>query len=246
MPVTWRRRVAAVVLVSAAGAAACTSSSWDTSDIDDVAPTTAKSYPRTEAGLTESLTDHLSAVGTDLNEWAAPEDQARCAATRLVRRLTVDHLLELGYDPDDPSLALAYPEDERTAVINILSGCIDVSAAILETYSSYQKLPLTQSNCMAKGFDRLELSRDLIVSLVDGKEPDPFANSDRFAAGLSALAVECMEEDDLLPNAPMPRLPGPEGGDATSTTTTTTTPDDDLLEGIEPGSPLDTTTTTRN
>ncbi len=126
-----------------------------------------------------------------------------------------------------------------------MSGCIDVSAAILETFSSYQKLPLAQSNCMAEGFARLELSRDVIVALVDGKEPDAFANSDRYASGLASLAVECMEEDDLLPNGLLPKLPAPKNAPASTTTSTTApTSDDDLLEGIEPGSPLDTTTTT--
>jgi len=237
------RRVAALAIALLVGG--CTSSTWDTSEIDDTTPTTIRTYPRTDAGLTDSLTDYLSNVGTDLGEWAPPKDEARCAATRIVRRLTVEHLLEIGYDPQEPSLALEYPADDRTAVINILSGCVDVSAAILETFSSYQKLPLAQSNCMAEGFARLELSRDVIVALVDGKEPDAFANSDRYASGLASLAVECMEEDDLLPNGLLPKLPAPKNAPASTTTSTTVpTSDDDLLEGIEPGSPLDTTTTT--
>lgn len=244
----WRALVAVVLvtLATAVAVPACTSSSWDTSDIDDTTPTTVKEYPDTEAGFTDSLADHLSRVGSDLGQWAAPADEAACAAKRLVRRLTVDRLRELGYDRQAPTLALAWTEEERAAVVNVLSGCIDVSASILETYSSYNKLPLAQSNCMAKGFERLGLTRDLVSSLVDGAEVDPFANSDRFASGLASLAVECMGEDDLLPNAPMPKLPPSDG--ALSTTTTTTIPlggldADEPLEGIEPGGPLDTTTT---
>jgi hypothetical protein len=245
MSPTWRRpaAAAAVGLLALSG---CTSSTWDTSQIDNTTPTTVKKYAKTTAGLTESLTDYLAKVGTDLDDWAPPKDQAKCAAQRLVRRLTVDHLLDLGYDPQKPTLALAYPADERTSVVNILAGCIDVSQGVLEMYSSYQKLPLAQSNCMSKGFARLGLDRDLIGSMVDGKEPDPFANSDHYASGLSALAIECMQEDDLLPNAPMPGLPTSSVPD--TSTTTTTLPEfenDDGLEGIEPGGPLDTTTTTQ-
>lgn len=236
--------VIAMVVALSTGGLACTSSRWDTSEVDDTTPTTAKQYSRDEAGLIASLTDHLSAVGDDLNEWSPPEDEARCAATRLVRRLTVDHLLELGFDPQEPTLALAYPPEERTAVVNILAGCVDFSAGILETYSSYLKLPLAQSNCMAKGFERLGLTRDLIGAVVDGKEPDPFANSDRYAAGVSSLAVECLGEEDLLPNAPLPPLPEPDGASTTTSTTEPIFEDDGGLEGIEPGGPLDTTTTT--
>ena len=235
--------VAIALTVVSAG---CTTSSWDTSDIDNTTPTTVKKYARDAAGLTESLTVYLSTVGQDLDEWSPPRDQARCAAQRVVRRLTVDHLLELGFNPQKATLALSYPPDERTSVVNILAGCIDFSQGVLEMFSSYLKLPLAQSNCMAKGFERLGLTRDLITAIVDGKEPDPFANSDRYAAGVSSLAVDCMQEDDLLPNAPLPPLPEP-ANPSTTTSTTTTTPafeGDDGLEGIEPGGPLDTTTTT--
>lgn len=246
----FRRRpsaVAAAALAAAVGivSGGCTTSEWDTSELNDDTPTTVRRYTSDQAGLEESLTDYLSAVGDDLGEWAAPRDQASCAAQRLVRRLTVDHILELGFDPQAATLALDFPAEEKASVVNILLGCIDFSSAILETYSSYQKLPLAQSSCFAEGFDRLGLTRDLVSGLVDGSEPDPFANSDRMASGMASLAVECLEEDDLLPNAPMPRLP--EAKNSPGTTTSTTAPpdtdDDGDLEGIEPGGPLDTTTT---
>ncbi|MFN8053489.1 MAG: hypothetical protein U0Q22_18775 [Acidimicrobiales bacterium] len=234
--------VLAVVTTILAG---CTSSTWDTSGIDD-ATTTVPNYPRTDAGLTASLTAYLSTVGDDLDEWAPPKAEAECAATRLVHRLTTDHLLEIGFDPRRPSLALGYPADERTAVVNILVGCIDFSKAILETVSSFQKLPLTQTNCLATGFTRLGLVRDLAGSLVDGKEIDPFANDNRYGNGVSSLAVECLGDDDLLPAAPMPLLPGPSKGAPTTSTSTTVEPrsDSDGLGGITPGGPLDSTTTT--
>ena len=90
------------------------------------------------------------------------------------------------------------------------------------------------------------LDRDLVASLIDGKEPDPFENSNHFASGLGSIAVDCMQEDDLLPAAPLAVLP-PAGADSPKTTTSTTLPPlggDDQLGGIEPGGPLDTTTTT--
>lgn len=242
-----RRRASGVlglvgVVVGLALTASCTSSTWDTSKIDDTTPTTAVRYPDTAAGYTASLTHTLSHVGVDLGEWAAPEKEAKCAASRIVDRLTVDRLKALGYDRQDGSLALGWSDDERSTVINILTSCIDFSAAILESVSSYLKLGLEPTNCMAKGYERLGLTRDLAASLVDGKEPDPFADGDRFGSGVAQLATECMGENDLIPDTPMPRLPEATGGPSVSTTTSTI-PDDGQLNGIEPGSPLDVTTT---
>lgn len=203
--------------------AGCTSSRWDTSEI--AATTTTTTYARDEAGLTASLTDYLSVVGDDLNQWAAPADEASCAAGRLVRRLTVDHLLELGFDPAEPTLALAYPLEEKAAVVNILTGCIDFSASLVEMLSSYSKLPLVQSDCISEGVDRLGLDRDLAAGLVEGTEPDPFAGDARYGSGLASVVTECLDDEDLLPNAPMPRLPeaGPDAPRTTTSTTSTST-----------------------
>lgn len=238
------RRIARalVVLGSLLAVSGCTSSSWDTSEIDDTTPTTVHRYPDSASGYSDSLADSLSDVGPNLGEWAAPHDQAVCAASRIVDRFTVDRLRELGFDRQHPSLALGWSDDERSAVVNILTSCIDFSAAILESVSSYQKVGLEASHCLAVGYERLGLTRELAVSLVDGAEPDPFANGDRFASGVAQLATECMGEQDLIPDTPMPRLPTSEGGPSVSTTTSTI-PDDGRLDGIEPGSPLDVTTT---
>ena len=233
--------VAAVAL-----APGCTSRTWDTSEVDNPTTTTVRQYTLDDAGLTASLTDYLSMVGEDLNEWAAPAQEAECAAGRIVRQLTVDHLLDLGFDPQSPTLALAYPAEERVAVINMLVGCIDFSQSVVELFSSYGKLPLTRSDCIAQGFERRGLVRDLAGSLIDGVEPDPFANANRFSAGLSDLAADCLEADDLVPGGLMPAMPEGETFTPGSTTSTTLTPileDPEPLEGIEPGGPLDTTTT---
>lgn len=242
-----RRRLAAVPLWFLAGvlvtsAVACTSSDWDTSAINR--PTTTAPFGRDEAGVRESLGAYLTSVGRDLGEWVPTDDEAECTVDRVVRRLGVDRLLEVGYDPQEPSLALAYTPEEHTAVVNILSGCIDFSEAMVSMLSSYEKLGMPQAACISEGFERLGLTRDLAGSLVDGKEPDPFAESDRFASGLASLAAECLEEEDLQPAAPLPRLPAPENPSTTTSTTTPLYDDGEDLDGIEPGGPLDTIVTT--
>ncbi len=213
-----RLTVAAVLVASVVALVSVSCTSKDAlPDPRDSPKPPPKQYPRTEAGITESLVDHLTAVGPDLGEWAPPHDQATCVAEHLVRRLGADHLLELGFDPQKGSIALAYPPEERTAVINLLIGCVNFEKAYLEVLSSYQKLRLPVAACVSRGFTRLGLPRDLAEGLVDGKEPDPFANNARSSVNLAKLLDECLGKDDMVPGAPLAPLPT-----ATSTSTTTT------------------------
>lgn len=239
-------RAAIAVATAAAVAAGCTSRTWDTSEIDDTTPTTVRTYPATAEGIRASLVAYMSQRIDDLDQWTANREEAACAAERLLDRFGAERLLEVGYDPNAPTLALTLPVEERTAAVNVLVGCVDFSRGMLEMLSSYLKLPIAEADCMAKGFERLGLDRDLAGSLVDGVETDPFANSNRFGVGVSSLVVECMGEESLHPDAPLSRLPGPDpdaprapttvapGGEAPS----------DSLAGVVPGGPLDTTTTT--
>lgn len=211
--------------------AGCTTSEWDTSGVDHPTSTTAKVYSDDEAGLVASLTDHLSAVGPNLNEWAAPRDEASCAAHKIVAHLGVDRLLDLGFDPQRGRLDLAYTPEEQTAVINILTGCIDVAKGVLSLISSYDKLQLPAAACFTRGIARRGLDRDFIAGIVTGKTPDPFARDNQLGIGISRLMIECFTSGvDLLPIAPM--APFPQDTGATTTTSvpggvrspTTTTP----------------------
>jgi hypothetical protein len=222
-------------------AGACTSADEIRSDNDE--PVT---FDRSEQGVTDSIAASLTGTPENLNFWLAPADEAKCAAQRLVSRIGADRLLELGYDPNKPTLKLEYAEEERAAATNVLVGCIDFERAVLSLVSSSQKLSLEASSCISRGYERLHLTRDLAASLVTGTDPDPLAQDARFSRAVGQLAVDCLGVDDMLPNAPLPRLPG---GSATTTTapasstteavTTTTVEDSGSLNGIEPGSPLD-------
>src|SRR4029079_9270458 len=108
-------------------AAACTTSSWDTSAIDDPPSTTEKLYTMDDAGLIESLTDHLSQPVEDLNQWSASPEEASCAAEKIVGKLGADRLLDLGYDPQRGRLAQQFTDEERIALSNMLDSCIDVA-----------------------------------------------------------------------------------------------------------------------
>ena len=216
-----RRALAAVLCLGALGAA-CTTSQWDTSQIDHPSTTAPKTYPETEAGLVESLTDHLSQVGPNLNEWAPPRDEAECAARKVVKQLGVDRLLDLGYDTQRGRLALQWTDDEKVKVTNILSGCIDVAQGLLSIFSAYDKLDVPAAACLTRGIDRRGLDRDFVSGILDGTSPDPFARDNQLGIGISRLMIECFDAGkDLLPIAPLSPFPQDVG---TTTTTSTTAP----------------------
>lgn len=243
-----RRVLVAAFIALLLGAPAC-SRTWDTSGADEPTTTVPVRYSRDVDGIIASITDTLSAQGPDLSHWSPSSDDAACVADRLVRKFTANGLLDRGFDPNRATLALSYTPEDRTAAINVLVGCIDFSEGLLSLFTSYDKLPIAQSACMANGMRRLGIDRDLAGSLIDHAEPDPVANGQRFGGGLGVLAEECLTDSDLLAVIdPAPLPAAPEGAPApTSSTTSTTTPSangDDLI-GIVPGGPLDSSATTQ-
>ncbi len=205
------------VLVVALFATGCARAEWDTSGIDDPTTTTQKEYPRDEEGLIESITDRYSTEAKNLNVWAAPREEARCAAEKIVRGVGVDRLLDLGFDPQEGQLALAYSDDERDAVLNILVGCIDVGHAVAEMFSAYQKLSVPASQCLGASIERRGLARDLMAGLLAGTEPDPAAEGNRLGAGITDAMAECLDATkDLVPLIPADPFPEADLGPATT------------------------------
>jgi hypothetical protein len=202
--------------------------------VDNPPPSTIKDYPRNEAGVMDSITDHLSDVGSSLNTWAPPRDQARCAAEKLVQRIGVSRLFQLGFDPVVGSLSLSYDDAERTAAINILVGCIDFTTGLTELAASYNKLGVKPSACTAESIDRQGLTRDLVLGLLNGTPTDPLAQNARLGVGMAKALAECLGTEDLLPMVPSDPFPDDEQNATTTTalgasanpagTTTTTTP----------------------
>jgi len=217
----------AVLVCLATVAAGCSTTSWDTTEANSQTATTVKEYTRDEAGVRESLVDHLSTVGDNLNEWAAPKDQAECAATKAIERFGVDRLLALGYEPTDGKLALPYTEDEFASMLNILVNCIDFQEGFLSMLSSYQKLDVESSQCLSAGLERLGATRDLAEGLLRGVEADPFGNETRLAQNVTRTMIQCLDNEDLVPVIEQPDFPQDVGVTTTSApagTTTTTAP----------------------
>ena len=85
-------------------------------------------------------------------------------------------------------------------MLNILVGCIDFREGLLELISSYQKLDVTRTSCIAASIDRQGLTRDLVAGLVSGKESDPLASSNKVGLGVTQAMVDCLDDKkDLLP-----------------------------------------------
>jgi hypothetical protein len=210
-----------MLAVVAVAVVACTSTQWDTSSIDHPTPTAPTQYARDPDGVRQSLIDHLSTVDTNLNDWAPPRDQATCAADRVIERIGVDRLLQLGFDPNVGTLGLSYAPDERVAMLNIVSACIDFREGILEVLSGYQKISFKSATCVADGFQRLGLTRLYAASLLTGQEPDPFDTSNNLAKGTTDVMGQCLTPIELTPETH--DFPFPQDYDSTTTSTSSTT-----------------------
>jgi hypothetical protein len=211
------RALIAIVAFVAIAAAACSTTQWDTSSIDHPTPTAPKEYVRDTEGVRQSLIDHLSTVGTNLNEWAPPRDQATCVADRVIERIGVDRLLELGYDPNAGKLGLPYAPDEQTAMLNIIAACIDFKEGLVELLSAYQKISFKSATCVADGLDRLGLTRLYAASLLIGEQPDPFDTANNLSKGTTDVMGACIPADELNPVTPDQLFP--QDLDAVTTTT---------------------------
>ncbi len=223
------RRRAGVVIVSALAVVllvgGCSSREIDYSEMDSNTTTSAKTYGRDADGLVESIADHFSAVGTNLNLWAPPRSQAKCAAEKMVATLGVDRLLELGFDPQKGRIALPFSDAEQTSVLNILVGCVDFKQGLLELISAYQKLDVTRTACVTASIDRQGLTRDLVASLLTAKESDPLAASNRVGVGVTLAMGDCLDNKlDLLPVPAEDPFPQDKRAQDEPSTTTTVAP----------------------
>lgn len=214
-----RRRVAVVALGVAVVLFGCTTSEVDYSAGSGDDPGV-PDYPLTDQGIAQSIRDHMTTVGEDLNLWVPTDDEADCAARRLVERFGAARLLAIGYQPATGELALAYEEPERAAAANILDGCIDYARGLIEMMTSYSKVSLRSAECLARGIDDAGLTRPFAMSLVDGVEPDVLAFDSELGRGVSDLMVACMEIEDLDPILPLPKYPGAFSAESTTTTPT--------------------------
>jgi hypothetical protein len=131
--------------------------------------------------------------------------------------LGLNRLLDLGYQTQTGGLALPYSDDERTAVKNILVGCIDFQSGLFSLISAYGKLDIGAAQCLTDGIGRQGLTQAFASAYLAGDQPDPFAANNLLGAGMGSLMAQCLTPaSDLVPGSPLVRFPS--NGTATSTT----------------------------
>jgi len=220
-----RLRTAIVTLGCLGLLASCSTTEQDFSDVDNPPPTTIKVYARTTDGVIESITDRFSTTGSNLNEWAAPIEQARCAAEKIVGMLGVDRLLALGFEPEVGQLDLPYTPEEEASALNVLVGCIDFTTGLIDLVSSYGKLSVPSTACLLRAIDRQGLTRDFAAGLLRGVEPDALAGEGRLGIGVTRGMIECLGDEDLLPVIPQDPFPQDKrAADEAATSTTSSNP----------------------
>ena len=187
-------------MVAATILSSCTTTEWDTSESDSATTAVKRVYFRDEAGVIDSISDHLSRVGPNLNEWAPPPDQARCAAEKLVSKVGIERLFAIGFDPQVGKMSLAYTPSERASALNVLVGCIDFAQGLLEMWTAYDKLDLKRTACLTHTLDRDGLVRDLASGLLTGVEPDQLVSEGGIGLGVVRAMAECLDPTvDLVP-----------------------------------------------
>lgn len=193
--------------------------------------------------LVEGLAFDLSNRPVDLRYWAAPTDQAECAARRIVEVLGAQRLSEVGYRAGVQGASLSdieLTEDERIQVADAVQDCVDVVDAVAAMFYGDGRIPATVADCLATGLGEKDQLRPFVVAVVFGTAVDPFASESVLATALLDQSVVCVPEaafdwpDLELPpgdvvldeNSPggVPGSPFPDDQPAPSTTVPTTVP----------------------
>lgn len=212
-----------VALVAVASLAAGCADKGPSAEVDegDEPDVTAPSFP--DNGdvprdlLVAGIVFDLSNRPDDLNYWAAPVDQAECAATKVVDELGAARLSELGYRPGVPGASLndiELSETERSTVVDAVEDCVDMVEAVAAMLLGDGRLKPSVATCVAGGLADKDQLRPFVAAVVFGTSVDPFAGDSPLAPDLLDQAVVCVPADafdgyDLeLPDAAPTTAPG--------------------------------------
>ena len=236
--------VAAVLLVGCSdrGPSAEVDDGTDSARTEVVAPVFPEDGAPSRELLVEGIAFDLSNRPVDLSYWAAPSDQAECAAEAIVDAVGEDRLVQLGYRPavDGASLNdIELTDAERDLVVEAVEGCVDMTQAVAAMFYGDGRLRPSVATCLAEGLAQRDQLRPFVVAVVFGTSVDPFAQESALATAMLDQSVVCVPEeafnwsdldlpdDDQVLDADSPG--GVTGSpfvddQRTTTTTTTTTP----------------------
>lgn len=177
--------------------ASCSSSRWQTDEIDNPTTEPERIYERDGEGIAESIADMLVDVPVNLNYWAPAEDEAACVGTGLVEAIGAERLLSLGFEPQAPSLALAYTADEAVAAQKVMTDCIDFEQTFVELFTAYGKLAPETARCVSRGFHSKNVDDAFAASTLQGRELDSFGDDAAIAAAIGETLAACFTDNDL-------------------------------------------------
>jgi hypothetical protein len=190
--------------------------------------------------LVEGLVFDLTNRPARLDNWAAPTDQAECAAEAIVDALGAERLSASGYRPgvvgaslNDIDLSAA----ERELVADAVQECVDMVEAVAAMFYGDGRIRPSIASCLAEGLGERNQLRPFVTAVVFGAAVDPFANDSALATALLDQSVVCVPDtafnwSDLdLPGGPLildenapGGVPGSPFVDDQPDPTTTTTP----------------------
>lgn len=148
--------------------------------------------------VVEGLVFDLSNRPGDLNHWAAPSDEAGCAAERIVETVGDDRLVELGYRPGVSGASLNdldLTDDERERIVDAVAECVDMVEAVAAMFYGDGRLDPQVATCLSEGLGDAAQLRPFVVAIVFGTAVDPFADDGALANELLVRSAICVPQD---------------------------------------------------
>ncbi len=189
--------VLVAVLVSCAdrGPSAEVDDGSESARAERVAPVFPEDGTVPEPLLVQGLVFDLTNRPVDLDYWAAPSEQAECAAQAIVDELGAARLSQLGYRPGVTGASLndiELSDDEREQVADAVEGCVDMAEAVAAMFYGDGRIAPTVASCLADGLDQKQQLRPFVVAVVFGTAVDPFADDGALANAMLDQSVVCV------------------------------------------------------
>lgn len=208
--------------------------------VDAVAPVFPDGGIVPVALLVDGLVFDLTNRPVSPDYWAAPTDQAECAAQAIVDSLGAERLSAAGYRSGVVGASLNdidLSADERVLVADAVQECVDMVEAVAAMFYGDGRIRPSVASCLAEGLGERDQLRPFVTAVVFGAAVDPFADDSALATALLDQSVVCVPDtafnwSDLgLPGGPLildENAPGGAPGspfvDDQPDPTTTTTP----------------------
>lgn len=205
-PVARRAAIAVISVMTLLGVLVGCTETGPVTEVDDGSDSargesTAPVFPDEgevpRALLVEGLAFDLGNRPVDGRYWAAPDEQADCAAVGIVETLGAPRLSELGYRPGVPGASLndiELTDAERGQVVEVVEECVDMVDAVAAMFYGDGRIPARVADCLATGLQDRGQLRPFVVAVVFGTAVDPFAGGSALATAMLDQAAVCVPE----------------------------------------------------